>query len=338
MLAFFHFQSMHIADMIKSKRISTALCVLVSCLFSVLNAWADTVMDVEYAEMQRLSADSMLLDVIRVDDRLVAVGERGHVVFSDDGKTWQQAEHVPTRSTLTSLFRVGDRLWAGGHDAVVITSGDGGTTWSRQNFQPDRQQAIMDLYFTDKDHGVAIGSSGLVLATDDGGQSWADAAMVDEESDYHLNSMVRFSDGRRMIAGEAGYSYRSYDDGTSWELMNMPYMGSMWGAIAMPGDCVVFFGLRGHAMESCDFGTSWQELETGTLASLSGAADRDGLIIMVGNSGTVLTRVSGSVTEYSHSSGVDFAAVVPLDDGRFLLVGEKGVHWYPESLKDDNDG
>jgi len=329
---------MHIADMIRTRQISTTLCVFVICLIPALNAWADLVMDVEYAEMQPLSADSMLLDVIRVDQRLVAVGERGHVVFSDDGKTWQQADHIPTRSTLTSLFRVGDRLWAGGHDAVIITSGDRGTTWSRQNFQPERQQAIMDLYFTDKDHGVAIGSYGLVLTTDDGGQTWADAAMVDEESDYHLNSMVRFNDGRRMIAGEAGYSYRSYDDGASWELMNMPYMGSMWGAIAVPNDCVVFYGLRGHAMESCDFGTTWQELETGTLASLSGAADRDGLIIMVGNSGTVLTRVNGSVTEYAHSSGVDFAAVVPLDDGRFLLVGEKGVHWYPESVKDDSDG
>ena len=338
MPAFFYFLSMHSADMIRNKQILSALCVFVACLIPAINASADTVMDVEYAEMQSLSADSMLLDVIRVDDRLVAVGERGHVVFSDDGKTWQQAEHVPTRSTLTSLFRVGDRLWAGGHDAVIITSGDRGTTWSRQNFQPDRQQAIMDLYFTDKDHGVAIGSYALVLVTDDGGQTWADGAMVDAESDYHLNAMLRFSDGRRMIAGEAGYSYRSFDDGASWEMMDMPYMGSMWGAIAMPGDCVVFFGLRGHAMESCDFGTTWQELETGTLASLSGAADRDGLIIMVGNSGTILTRVNGSMTEYSHSSGVDFAAVVPLDDGRFLLVGEHGVHWYPESQKDDSDG
>jgi len=202
MPAFSYLLSMHIADMIKSKRISTALYVLVICLFSALNSWADTVMDVEYAEMQSLSADSMLLDVIRVDDRLVAVGERGHVIFSDDGITWQQAEHVPTRSTLTSLFRVGDRLWAGGHDAVIITSGDRGTTWTRQNFQPDRQQAIMDFLFTDENNGVAIGSYGLVLVTDDGGQTWVDGAMIDAESDYHLNSMVRFSDGRRMIAGE----------------------------------------------------------------------------------------------------------------------------------------
>ena len=93
------------------------------------NLAAEEGMDVEYSEVQPLSTDSMLLDVIRVGDRLVAVGERGHVVLSDDGETWRQAEHVPTRSTLTSLFRVGDRLWAGGHDAVIITSGDQGSSW-----------------------------------------------------------------------------------------------------------------------------------------------------------------------------------------------------------------
>ena len=312
------------------------------CGFTLLiasgeNMAAEEGMDLEYAEVQPLSADSMLLDVTRVADRLIAVGERGHVILSDDGKTWRQAEHVPTRSTLTSLVRVGDRLWAGGHDAVIITSGDHGTSWSRQHFDPGRQQAIMDFHFSDENHGVAIGSYGLVLATDDGGQTWADARMVDEESDYHLNSIVRFSDGRRMIAGEAGYSYRSYDDGETWEAMELPYVGSMWGAILVPNDCVVFFGLRGHAMESCDFGMTWQELETGTEASLSAAAERDGQLIMVGNSGTVLRRVNGVVSRDTHSSSVDFAAVLPLDDGRFLLVGEEGVHWYPETLGDDSD-
>ena len=301
------------------------------------NLAAEEDMDVEYSEIQHLSADSMLLDVTRVGDRLVAVGERGHVVLSDDGETWRQAEHVPTRSTLTSLFRVGDRLWAGGHDAVIITSGDRGKSWSRQHFDPGRLQAIMDFHFSDENHGVAIGSYGLVLATSDGGQTWADAKMVDEESDYHLNSMVRFSDGRRMIAGEAGYSYRSYDDGETWEAMDLPYIGSMWSAIAISDDCVIFLGLRGHAMESCDFGMSWQELETGTEASLSGVAERDGQLIMVGNSGTVVTRVDGVLSRDIHSSSVDFAAVLPLDDGRFLLVGEDGVHWYPESLGDDSD-
>lgn len=292
----------------------------------------DQGLDLEYAEHMPLAAQSMLLDITLAGDKLVAVGERGHIVVSTDGEKWSQVEVVPTRSTLTSVFSVGDRLWAGGHDTVIITSGDGGKTWTRQFFDPDRQQAVMDIYFTDENHGVVIGSYGLYLRTSDGGQTWEDA-VVNRESDYHLNSLVRFSDGKRLIAGEAGYSYRSYDDGETWEAIVLPYQGSMWGALKTNRGCVLFYGLRGHVMESCDFGSSWTELETGSESSISDAAEHGGLVLLAANSGTLLIRDDGGhFSVYHHSSGVDFAAVISLGDGNFLLVGEDGVHKYPETV------
>ncbi len=112
----------------------------------------------EYAEHQPLVTESMLLDITRIGNTFVAVGERGHVVTSTDGVKWTQAEIVPTRSTLTSIVSAGNRLWAGGHDAVIITSGDKGKTWTRQFYDTDRQQAVMDIYFSDEDNGVAKGS------------------------------------------------------------------------------------------------------------------------------------------------------------------------------------
>ena len=128
-----------------------------------ISTHADSRLDVDYAEIQPLAAESVLLDVTRVGDRLVAVGERGHVVWSDDGEKWLQAENVPTRATLTTVFALGERLWAGGHDAVIITSGDRGRTWTREHFDPEAGQAVMDLLFTDEQNGVAIGSYGLYL-------------------------------------------------------------------------------------------------------------------------------------------------------------------------------
>ena len=117
-------------------------CVALVAGLTVQKANAEMAMDVEYAEHLPLVTQSMLLDITRAGNTLVAVGERGHVVISTDGESWQQAEVVPTRSTLTSVFSLAGRLWAGGHDAVIITSGDGGETWSRQFFAPDRQQAV----------------------------------------------------------------------------------------------------------------------------------------------------------------------------------------------------
>ena len=94
---------------------------------------------------------------------------------------------------------------------------------------------------------------------------------------------------------------------------------------------MVFFGLRGHAMESCDFGETWEELDTGVEASLSGAVEDDGVIVFAGNSGMVLTHSDARFNGIDHSSGVDFASVIALGGGQYLLVGEEGVHRFPES-------
>jgi photosystem II stability/assembly factor-like uncharacterized protein len=292
--------------------------------------------DVEYAEKMELATESMLLDITRSGDNFVAVGERGHIVYSRDGETWTQAEHVPTRSTLTTVFSIGDRLWAGGHDAVILTSGDKGKNWTRLYYDPERGQAVMDIYFTDEDNGVAIGSYGLYLYTADGGKTWEDST-VDEESDYHLNSLLDLGDGEWLIAGEAGLSYRSRDYGETWEGINLPYQGSMWGTLKTSAGCVLFYGLRGHVLESCDSGLSWDEVETGSESSISGAAEFEELVVLGTNGGVILIRDDSSGFRiYHHSSGVDFSAVISLGDGNFLLAGEDGVHRYPEAVKEED--
>ena len=287
-------------------------------------------LDIEYAERVPLAAHSLMLDVIRSGDRIIAAGERGDIIFSDDdGATWQQAEVVPTRSTLTSLFALGGRLWAAGHDSVILTSGDGGNNWTLQNFDPERQQPIMDLYFRDSKNGLAIGAYGLMLVTSNGGQTWEDWA-VNDEDDAHLNALLALPDGTWLIAGEAGFSYRSTDQGETWESLDLPYTGSMFGAVLDGHSCVVFFGLRGHVMQSCDEGDSWTELDSKTQATLLGAAMDEGRVLLVGNSGAVLELGDdGQFTYHVHPSGVDFSAAIGLGGGRFLLVGEDGSHFYP---------
>lgn len=293
--------------------------------------------DVDYAEHLPLVEQGIFLDITRHGDRYVAVGERGHVIVSQDGQSWTQAEVVPTRATLTTVHSKDGRLWAGGHDAVILTSGDGGETWTRVFMDIERQQAVMDIHFTDRDNGVAIGSYGLYLQTTDGGETWDDIE-IDPEGGYHLNAMIRYEDGRRLIAGEAGYSYRSFDDGATWEMMEMPYLGSMWGALRTNGDCVLFFGLRGHVLQSCDFGTTWTEIETGTEASISGGAKSDGRILLAANSGSLLVHDDNlDWQEYIHSSGVDFSGTVATDDGRFLLTGEDGIFEFPETAAEGRD-
>jgi len=302
----------------------TTACAVICCLSGA--TWAQDAPPA--AERLPGVPDSLMLDVLRTPEgRLVAVGERGHVMSSSNGEEWTQAERVPTRSTLTAVAASGNDLWAGGHDTVILHSADAGVTWSLQFFDPERRQPIMDLLFVDSRTGFAVGAYGLMLRTNDGGERWEEV-MVSEDG-WHLNGIVRLDDGRLVITGESGYSYYSVDGGDNWTIVDMPYPGSMFGAVRA-GPCVVAYGLRGNVQRSCDGGEAWEELSTPTEASLAGAAYREGMLVLAGNSGQVLVRgEDGRFRASIHPSGVDFAAVVPLEDGRWLLVGEGGTHLFP---------
>jgi hypothetical protein len=80
-----------------------------------------------------MASRSLLNGLALAGDRIVAVGQRGHVLLSDDGgRTWKQA-NVPLSSDLVAVSFPGPKSgWAAGHDGVVLRSTDAGATWSRQ--------------------------------------------------------------------------------------------------------------------------------------------------------------------------------------------------------------
>ena len=69
----------------------------------------------------------------RAGERLVAVGERGRIILSDDnGVTWRQV-HSPTSVTLTHVtFATPVDGWAVGGMGIVLHSADGGLSWTKQ--------------------------------------------------------------------------------------------------------------------------------------------------------------------------------------------------------------
>lgn len=83
--------------------------------------------------MMPLATKALLLDISAADKRLVAAGEHGIVLYSDDnGSHWQQAA-VPTTRMLTSIhFADGRHGWAVGHDGLILVSDDGGENWRIQ--------------------------------------------------------------------------------------------------------------------------------------------------------------------------------------------------------------
>ena len=118
-------------------RILAAGSLFASVMFSTVlpvqaAGWQDPL--VTPAMSTLLAHESLLLDVTTAGTRLVAVGERGHIIFSDDeGFTWTQSQQVPVMSTLTSVYFVDNNHgWAIGHDGVVLHTQNAGLTWVKQ--------------------------------------------------------------------------------------------------------------------------------------------------------------------------------------------------------------
>ena len=281
----------------------------------------------DWSEPAPLAPQSLLLDAVMSGERVVTVGERGHIlVSSDEGANWQQAL-VPTRSILTAVTVAGDgHLWAVGHDAVIVHSNDGGVTWTRRHFDPDANAPLLDVWFENEQHGLAIGAYGLFLETRDGGNTWSRQEFDEEES--HWNAIAQSADGTLFVAAEFGAVFRSVDKGRSWDCLTTPYEGSFFGALGLADGGVLVFGLRGNVYRTDDDGETWNAIPTGTTASLTHGLQRaDGTVILVGLSGTVLIGAdnAGRFTQVARADRRGISAFVEVNPRCFLMFGEGGV-------------
>lgn len=291
-----------------------------------------------YAIESPLASESLLLGISKAGDRLVTVGERGHILYSNDaGNSWQQGK-VPTRQMLTAVFFVDDKNgWAVGHDALILHSTDGGISWSEQYRDTELEAPLLNVWFADAEHGFAVGAYGTLLRTDDGGESWDDIGYeLDNEDGYHLNAITRVKGAGLFIVGEMGAMFRSRDEGHSWETVTSPYEGSLFGVLPTAQEqTLVVYGLRGHLYRSTDFGDSWQEISLHTPQGSQfqfGLADAalldDGELVIVGHGGSVL-RSHDNGASFSveiRADRLSYAGVVKRPDGGLLLIGQGGVH------------
>ena len=297
------------------------------------------------AEIEPLAGSSLLLDLAVAGKRLVAVGERGHVMLSDDqGVTWRQAKSVPTRVMLTAVFFVDAEYgWAVGHDETILNTADGGETWSRSHFAPEAQQPLLDLWFANRVSGIAVGAYGAYFTTNDGGRHWASAKFAappaakpagtpapaaDElPPDYHLNRIVGIGN-RLYVAAEGGKLYRSDDRGASWRRLPSPYEGSFFGLVPIRGEGLLAFGLRGHLFRSADAGETWHALESHTTAMLTdGVAVNDLRVVIGGLTGVLLMSADAGetfkLTQQDDRKGL--SALLPGPAGTVIVAGEGGV-------------
>ncbi|WP_103308135.1 MULTISPECIES: YCF48-related protein [unclassified Pseudomonas] len=269
--------------------------------------------------------NGVLIDLARAGTRLVAVGERGLVLFSDDnGQSWHQAS-VPVSVSLTAVrFVDAQKGWAVGHAGVVLATLDGGEHWTLQldgarvaQLELDAARAdqataadldaaqvrvqnaerlvadgpdkpFLALEFVDARRGLIVGAYGLALLTTDGGATWQSLmGHVANPNGLHLYAISR-QGTRWFLAGEQGYLARSDDDAASFSQLDSPYEGSFFTLQNRADGALVVAGLKGNAFISHDAGASFQRLSVPVPISFNDATRlADGQLLLVNQGGTL---------------------------------------------------
>jgi len=311
-----------------------------------------------------LAARSPLQGVARAGNRLVAVGQRGHIVYSNDnGKSWTQAS-VPLSSDLTAVYFVDDKQgWTVGHDGVILHTADGGAKWEVQlsgraandqllaamqrkvAAEPASDEAkkllaeaqrykeqgadkpFLDVWFADAQNGYAVGAYNLVVRTRDGGVTWEPWFDRTDNPKFFNLYAIRPAAGALFIAGEGGLVLKLDTAAQRFRALTIPYNGSFFG-VADAAPSVVVFGLRGNVYRSDDGGATWVKVDAGLPASIVTAAHTgDGATLLADVSGRVVASTDGfrTVAKVALAQAMPLTGIADAGGGNLALVGPRGA-------------
>jgi photosystem II stability/assembly factor-like uncharacterized protein len=311
-----------------------------------------------------LASKSLLQAIARTDQRLVAVGQRGHIlVSSDGGTTWKQSA-VPVSSDLTAVYFVdAQHGWVAGHDGVILHTDDAGDTWvvqldgrkvndllvaaatRRVESEPSSEDAkkalgeaqrykeqgadkpFLDVWFADADVGYAVGAYNLLFRTADGGKTWESWFDRTDNPKFFNLYAIRPAAGDVFVVGESGLVMKLDPAAQRFRGIKTPYAGSLFGVTGTRSS-VLAYGLRGTVLRSEDGGKTWAQVDAGLVGAVVGTT-------RTARDATLLADVGGRVVS-SDDGGRTFTKValkqpVPLTglaeagEGRLAVVGPRGV-------------
>ncbi|CAE6754059.1 Ycf48-like protein [Paraburkholderia domus] len=258
---------------------------------------------VQAAEPLAAPEHTQILSATRAGLRIVAVGDFGVIVLSDDdGTSFRQARSVGSRSTLTSVMFVDPKTgWAVGHWGAILKTVDGGENWALQRSDIKTDRPLFSVYIKNSSEGFAVGLWSLLLHTSDGGHTWTQVKLPpppgSTKADTNLYRIFATASGTLFIAAEQGRVLRSTDGGMSWTYLDTGYTGSFWSGVATRDGAVIVAGLRGTIYRSTDDGDHWQRAKTPLEGSITDIAQlANGDVVAAGLDGDEYTSHDGGTT------------------------------------------
>ncbi len=316
--------------------------------------WNDPTLQPRPSEIMPLATEANTLSVARSSVGYVAVGERGHILISQDGTEWTQIVS-PSRSKLNKVwFETDNHGWAIGNDSTILETKDGGESWDLRYFE-GASEPLYDIIDLKRDEYMVVGRKGSILISRDRGRNWERVENEISDFGFHFFSITRLKDNTLWVTGESGFVVRVSEDGETWEKFVSPYKGSLFGMLPLGRYGFVAHGLRGTVFvcrnhyrlqpedmdeydeymlenitdedELAELG--WEKVESETTQSLfGGAITATGEVFLVGVNGAGV-RSSQRVTAFQKiDMGLNYSlSDVILLGSRALVVGKNGPAW-----------
>lgn len=259
--------------------------------------------------------------------RLVAVGERGIVLLSDDGgRTWRQVG-TPVSVTLTCVqFVDARRGWAAGHAGVILHTDDGGEHWTRQlDGAGAAELALVEA------RTRMQGSPDQKGATNDPTRLLANAErLVAEGADKPFFSIWFTNANRGTAVGAYGIAVHTEDGGKTWQSwtarLNNPRSLHLY-AVRQQGDVTWIAGEQGFMMRTDDNGHQFSPAVMpykGSLFTMDVAPN--GTVAVGGLLGNLLRSTDGGATfaPSTSPSPLTISDILFSRDGLLLVVDQSG--------------
>jgi len=230
------------------------------------------------------------------------------------------------RLLLIDGVRVGSRIVAVGDAGTIALTDDDGATWRRA--AAPVAPLLTAVAFADAKHGWAVGHDTVILASEDGGESWGLQYSAPAEQRPLLS--VLFLDARHGIAvGAYGAYLETPDGGRTWSGRKIIAEDKHLNAIVrVSASRLLIFGEEGTILASPNEGRDWAKVASPYKGSLfGGVVAADGGVVAFGLRGKIFRSADAGETwtAVHNASTATLMGGARLPDGAIVLAGSAGT-------------
>ncbi len=289
------------------------------------------------------------------EDTAIAVESGGQIIrTSDQGSSWSQPYLWDSSFGVTANLNAvdskapGHYVVVGGYNTLLYTFDDG-KTWNQGALSdwPSTGINFGGVAMWDDKFGVAVGSSGVIIRTNDGGQSWQYLPDFPLFNDLYSIAFPKNDTSHGIAVGAGGAIVLTSDGGKHWTNGKTGILEKnthSFNAIAFrDATHAITIGDNGIAFSTSDFGTTWSPITlpvTQSMRSIYFSSAMTGWI--VGDSAYALKTTDGGTTWQKKTVVADnpyaqgYLGVTFCDDKNGIIIGntlpsmittDGGDHW-----------